>query len=158
MADYAKMRKEYIKGGISYQKLADKYGVPFGTVRRIAKEERWGRQRAEVKHKSMQKSVEAIAAQTADVDSSIHNAAMALLDAFNDSVQGAGGLNAKQLRDYGAALKSIQDVLTNGPSALDIKEQEARIDKLRREAEKTDNAGSGQVTVQMEGDIDGFAG
>ena len=158
MADYAKMRKEYIKGGISYQKLAEKYGVPFGTVRRIAKDEKWGQQRAEVKQKSMQKSVEAIAAQTADVDSSIHDAAMALLDAFNVSVQGARGLNAKQLRDYGAALKSIQDVLTNGPSDLDILEQEARIEKLRREAEKSDSAGSGQVTVQMEGDIDGFAG
>ena len=157
MADYAKMRKEYIKGGISYQKLADKYGVPFGTLKRIARDEKWGEQREQVKQKTMKKTVEAIAAQTADVDSSIHDAAMALLDAFNVSVQGAGGLNAKQLRDYGAALKSIQDVLTNGPSELDIREQEARIEKLRREAEKSDSAGSGQVTVQMEGDIDGFA-
>lgn len=158
MADYEKMRKEYIKGRISYQKLADKYGVPFGTLKRIAREEKWGEQREQVKQKTMKKTVEAIAAQTADVGSSIHDAAMSLLDAFRASVNDCGSLTAKQLRDYGAALKSIQDVLTNGPSELDIREQEARIEKLRREAEKSDSAGSGQVTVQMEGDIDGFAG
>ncbi len=158
MADYAKMRKEYIKGGISYQKLADKYGVPFGTLKRIARDEKWGEQREKVKQKSMKKSVDAIASQTADVNSSIHEAAISLLDAFRSSVDGQGRLSATQLKDYGAALKSIQAVLTNGPSALDIREQEARIEKLRREAEKADSAGSGQVTVQMEGDIDGFAG
>lgn len=159
MADLEKMRKEYIKGGISYQKLAAKYGVPFGTVKRVARDEKWGEQREKVKQKTMKKTVEAIAAQTADVNSGIHEAAISLLDAFKSSVDGQGRrLSATQLKDYGAALKSIQAVLTNGPSALDIKEQEARIEKLRREAEKTDSAGSGQVTVQMEGDIDGFAG
>jgi hypothetical protein len=158
LADLEKMRKEYIKGGISYQKLAAKYGVPFGTLKRVARDEKWGEQREKVKQKSMLKSVDAIASQTADVDNSIHDAAMSLLNAFKSSVDGHKSLSATQLKDYGAALKSIQAVLTNGPSALDIREQEARIEKLRREAEKTENAGSGQVTVQMEGDIDGFAG
>lgn len=157
MADLEKMRKEYIKGGISYQKLAAKYGVPFGTVKRVARDEKWGEQREKVKQKSMLKSVDAIASQTADVDSSIHDAAMSLLDAFRSSVGGQGSLSATQLKDYGAALKSIQAVLTNGPSALDIQEQEARIEKLRRDAQ-ADSGGSKTVTVQMEGDIDGFAG
>lgn len=157
MADLEKMRKEYIKGGISYQKLAAKYGVPFGTVKRVARDEKWGEQREKVKQKSMMKSVDAIASQTADVDSSIHDAAMSLLDAFKSSVEGQGSLSATQLKDYGAALKSIQAVLTNGPSALDIKEQEARIEKLRRDAQ-ADSGGKHTVTVQMEGDIDGFAG
>ena len=158
MADLDKMRKEYIKGGISYEKLAAKYGVPFGTVKRVARDEKWGEQREKVKQKAMQKSVEAIANQTADVDSSIHDAAMSLLDAFKSSVKEQEILSAKQLRDYGAALKSIQDVLTNGPSDLDIREQEARIAKLRRDAEAAESGGSKTVTVQMEGNIDEFAG
>ena len=158
MADLIKMRKEYIKGGISYEKLAAKYGVPFGTVKRVARDEKWGEQREKVKQKAMQKSVEAIANQTAAVDSSIHDAAMSLLDAFKSSVKEQEILSAKQLRDYGAALKSIQDVLTNGPSDLDIREQEARIAKLRRDAEAAESGGSKTVTVQMEGNIDEFAG
>ena len=57
MADYEKMRKEYIKGRISYQKLAEKYGVPFGTLKRIARDEKWGEQREQVKQKTMKKTV-----------------------------------------------------------------------------------------------------
>ena len=158
VADWAKIRKEYIKGGISYQKLAAKHGVPFGTLKRIAGDEKWGQQREKVKQKSMIKSVDAIARQAADVDSSVHDAAMALLDAFQASVGKLGNLSANQLKDYGAALKSIQAVLTNGPTALDIREQEARIDKLRRDAQTADSGGNKVVTVQMGGDIDEFAG
>lgn len=158
MDDWGKIRKEYIKGGISYQKLAAKHGVPFGTLKRIAGAEKWGQQREKVKQKSMTKSVDVIASQAADVDSSVHDAAMALLEAFRASVGDHDNLSATQLKDYGAALKSIQAVLTNGPSALDILEQEARIDKLRRDADAAESGGSKTVTVQMGGDIDEFAG
>jgi hypothetical protein len=48
VADWKKIKAEYIKGGISYRKLADKHKVPFGTLTRIAGNEKWG----ELKRKS----------------------------------------------------------------------------------------------------------
>lgn len=159
MADWAKIRKEYIKGGTSYRKLAAKYGVPLGTLYDKARNERWVDAKKQCHDKTIAKTVDDAADKAGAVGSSVHDAAMALLDAFQASVQAASGdLSANQLKDYGAALKSIQAVLTNGPTALDIREQEARIEKLRRDAQAADSGGNKVVTVQMGGDIDEFAG
>lgn len=155
--NWDKIRNEYIEGHVSYSALSAKYGISRRTIADRGKVEKWVELREQVRAKTVTKSVEAIAKNNADVGSSIHDAAMSLLDAFKSSVVGQGSLSATQLKDYGAALKSIQAVLTNGPSELDIREQEARIEKLRRDAQ-ADSGGSKTVTVQMEDDIDGFAG
>lgn len=49
--DWLKIRNEYINGGGSYRKLAEKYGVSFGTLRRRAETENWVKRRADQLHK-----------------------------------------------------------------------------------------------------------
>ena len=39
--DWKKIKAEYIAGGTSYRKLADKYGVSFSTLRKVAAKEQW---------------------------------------------------------------------------------------------------------------------
>ena len=41
MSDWKKIKAEYIAGGTSYRKLAEKYGVSFSTLRKVAAKEQW---------------------------------------------------------------------------------------------------------------------
>lgn len=70
MADWEKIRNEYIMTNISTRKLAEKYGVPYGTLRGHAEGESWKKQRIAAQRKtsakSAQKSAQAIAAAEAD--------------------------------------------------------------------------------------------
>ncbi len=43
--DWLKIKTEYINGNISYRKLAEKYGIPFPTLRDRATGEKWSDQR-----------------------------------------------------------------------------------------------------------------
>ena len=55
--DWDNIRAEYIGGGISYQKLADKYDIPYMTLRNRATEEKWGNLRKNAGVKSCEKAV-----------------------------------------------------------------------------------------------------
>ena len=39
--DWKRIKAEYIAGGTSYRKLAEKYGVSFSTLRKVAAKEQW---------------------------------------------------------------------------------------------------------------------
>lgn len=41
MADWKAIKAEYIRGGTSYRKLAEKHGVSFSTLRKVAAKEQW---------------------------------------------------------------------------------------------------------------------
>ena len=148
MTDWAKIRREYIKGGTSYRKLAAKYGIPRSNIERKGREEKWSDLKSQANCRSMAKTVDAVSDLNADVDSNVHDAALDLLAAFRKSVKGEKDMSAAQLKDYGAALKSIQTVLTNGPTELDIREQEARIANLRRQADSSGGADTAKLIVE----------
>lgn len=59
--NWKKIKAEYIRGGISQQKLADKYGVPYGTLHRRVMQEGWSAKRKECESKIDQKLTEKIA-------------------------------------------------------------------------------------------------
>lgn len=61
--NWKKIRSEYVKGGISQQKLADKYGVSYATLRRRAEREKW----RELKTKREQKVAEKLPEKLADI-------------------------------------------------------------------------------------------
>lgn len=69
-AEWLKIKNEYINGSISYRKLAEKYGVPFPTLRDRAKKEEWSAQRKSQRDKidtvTLQKTVEKIATSEAN--------------------------------------------------------------------------------------------
>lgn len=44
-ADWLTIRNDYINGGGSYRKLAEKYGVPLRTIAKHAKDENWTKQK-----------------------------------------------------------------------------------------------------------------
>ena len=62
--DWLAIRNDYINGGGSYRKLAEKYGVPFGSLRSRAEKENWTELKKEQLHKisikTAQKTADAI--------------------------------------------------------------------------------------------------
>ena len=49
--DWKKIKSEYIAGGTSYRKLAEKYGVSFSTLKRVAVKEKWTDYREKAREK-----------------------------------------------------------------------------------------------------------
>ncbi len=89
--NWLKIRNEYINGNISYRKLAEKYGIPFSTLKFRAKEENWfenrKKQRNKIETKLAQKTAEKLAEKEADRLARISDAADVLLDKIEAASQ-----------------------------------------------------------------------
>lgn len=152
--DWSRIRRDYIAGKGSYRELSAKYGVPLKTLARRAKEEGWPDLRKQAGHKAATKTVDAIADSKSVAGKKIYDAAIALIDKTMDGIQAIDPEQAKALKSYSGVLRDLQEVLDLRPE-LDIREQEARIEKLRREAEKDTGTGT-EFAVEL-GEADAWA-
>lgn len=130
--DYAKLKREYVRSNISYRKLAEKYDVPFGTLRKVAAKEKWAQLRAQTRTKADTKIIESISDQEAQRAIDIVDVADLLLDKVKEVAENIP-LDTKAIKELTSALKDLKDI-KGYKSPKDLEEQEARIDKLRREA------------------------
>ena len=64
--DWLAIKTEYINGGISYRKLAEKYGVSFNTLKERAIAEEWTKLKAEQHHKTTTKTQQKTAEKISD--------------------------------------------------------------------------------------------
>ncbi len=159
--DWEKLKAEYLQGGISYRQLSAKYGVPFGTLRKKAKADGWAQSRAQIEHR-VDTDVSAVIrsrveAGTAKCKLEVYDVASELLELTKSSMMALsheGPLMPQAIGQYAAALRAIRTAMER-PSEMDIEEQRARIEKLRRETQ-TDN--SQTITVQLEGDLERYGG
>ena len=135
--DWQEIKAEYIAGGTSYRKLAEKYGVPFSTLKEHARREKWTELREKARYKADTKFANLMGEKQANKSAKIDDVADKLLDKIIEILQkndyGVNGV--KQLT---SALKDIKEV-KGIKSDIDLREQNARIDKLRKEIE-SDNA------------------
>lgn len=149
--DWSKLKAEYIAGGTSYRKLAEKYGVSFNTIQGVAKQEKWVELRNQVKDKSTTKMVESIAQDITKNAVKINNVADKLLDKISRMLDEYDELDSQSIKHFTSALKDIKDV-KGIKSDIDMREQEARIEKLRKDTE--DEQKDTSVVVKFEGEID----
>lgn len=158
MADWAKIRAEYIRGGISYRDLAKKHGVTFARLQQVAKAENWVELRKKAYDKALTKSAERIGARKALQVSRITMAADGLLDLIDKSVADmleADQVSPKDISSLANALEKIKGI-KGELSDLDREEQEARIRKIQNDI--NDSSGDRSITVSMEGDLNAFSG
>ena len=151
--DWNKLKAEYIAGGTSYRKLAEKYGIDRNAVQRVAKREKWCDLKSQAKAKSETKIVNAIANDISKKSVKIDDVADKLLDKISDLLDNLE-LDTQSIKHLTSSLKDIKDI-KGIKSKLDIKEQEARIDKLRKDAmeENTDK----EIEVCMGEEADKYA-
>jgi tRNA-dihydrouridine synthase len=137
MADWQKIKTEYITTDTSYRKLAQKYGIDSAVIGRRAKNEEWVTLRQQYIDKTQTKTIDAISNKQVDRAAKLISVADQLLDRVQDLVEmGSELLVAPQnLKHISGVLKDIKDIQMIRSEA-DMREQEARIAKLRKEAEK----------------------
>ena len=135
--DWKKIKAEYIAGGTSYRKLADKHGVSFTTLQRKAKEEKWLELRRQKEDRTETKIVEAISTSDAKKAVDIINVADKLLEKIGELAEKVG--DADTIKKLTSAIKDLRDI-KGIKSEADMREQEARIAKLQKEAQEEDNS------------------
>ena len=137
--DWLKIKAEYIAGGISYRKLAEKHGVSFSQLKDVAVKEKWRELKEQAAEKATTKFVDKEASRAAERLSRIVAASDSLLEAIETTINGyiAGEimLSGKDIKSLSGAIKDIKDV-QNIKHPLDVEEQQARIANLRRQAER----------------------
>lgn len=174
--NWDEIRNEYIQGGISYRALAEKYGVPKRTLEDRAKAEKWVELRRQCRDKTVAKTVEAIAKENAKTNKRINRLANQLMDKLEKAIveldkktiSMKSTLKTEQaevtseyrkvdmtveapvdragIRQLTAALKELKTIL-DVQSDMDKQEQQARIEKLRREAEP-EQQGKSELIIQ----------
>lgn len=119
-ADWKKIRAEYIRGGISHRKLAEKYGVGMSTLERRAMAEKWTDERKKTERKTREK----IAEKTAERDAEETVDYLQMIYDINDEA-------VKHIRELMAVTtdaKSMASYMKALQTAMDIKRTEKSID------------------------------
>ena len=154
MADFKKIKAEYIKGGTSYRKLAEKYGVPRSTLERKAKDEKWTELRRQVECKTEAKIVDAISDDAAEKAVNIIDVADKLLKKINDSMDDMIS-DSQSVKHLTSALKDLKEI-KGYKSSADMREQEARINKLIKEAAK-ETEGDKNIEVVLSSELEEYS-
>ena len=141
--DWKKLKTEYIKGGTSYRKLAEKYGESLSNIKRVAKNEHWVELKNQCKAKAATKIIEIESDMQAERMKRLLTVSDKLLAAVEDAVDKfeAGELMLEKgaLKSLSGTIKDIKDIQSL-KTELDIEEQKARIAILKKQAE-ADNIG-----------------
>ncbi len=149
--DWNAIKSDYIAGGTSYRKLCDKYGVSRTTLQRRAKDEGWVKLRSQAQAKTETKIVETVSNSNAKTANRIIYVADKLLDKIADIIEHID--TTAGIKDISTAIKNIKEI-KGFKSDADVREQEARIRNLEKQAESehTDN----EIRVVIEDDLDNY--
>ena len=138
MADWNKIKTEYITTDTSYRKLADKYGIDQATISRKAKKEDWGSKRQHHLSETQAKILTADTEEKVDRAIRLKTVADKLLDKVEEHINLDAPLSAAALKNLSDALRNIKEAQMIRTEE-DVEEQKARIAKLRKEAEKEEH-------------------
>lgn len=148
--NWKKIKAEYIAGGTSYRELAQKYSVSFSTLRKVASREKWTDLKNKARTKKDTKLVESVAEREANKVTTLQDTADALLQRIYEGVNsGEFVIDTQSIKQITGALKDLQQI-KGVKSELDMQEQIARIDKLRKEATVEDHNNEVRVVIQSE--------
>ena len=159
-ADWKAIKTEYITTNTSYRKLAQKYGVGASTLFERASREKWVEAKEQHQSKTMAKTLNAIGNQQANRAARLQTVADKLLckieDAVDDLNMAELFMDKQALRQITGALKDLKDVQMIRSEA-DMREQEARIRNLQKQAERDDDDKDRRIVVSISGGDDAWA-
>ena len=153
MADWQKIKTEYITTDTSYRKLAEKYGVHYNAIANRSKQEGWISQRNQHCDKTMTKTLDAISDQQVDRATNLISVSDLLLAKVKSLLETDEGVlsDTQSMKHISGVLKDIKEIQMIRSDA-DMREQEARIANLRKQAE-ADNTNTEPVRVIIEDDL-----
>lgn len=155
--DYRKLKKEYLKGGISLKALAEKHGVAYGTLRKVAAKEEWTKLRNETRTNAGREMAKNLGRSQGRAQARIFDTAELLLTKLEACANAMNQMDPASLRRLVGALKDLKEIV-GAKTDMDLREQEARIAKLEQEVEQArDGAEAPTVTVELEGELESYA-
>lgn len=150
---WKRIKAEYIAGGISLQKLAEKYDVSFSTIQKKSMEEKWGNLRKKNRRKVEEKIIDSVSSKEAKKAVDLFDIADLLADKVREIAETVA--DPDSIKKLTSAIKDIRDI-KGIKSDADMREQEARIAKLRKEAED-DTPEDREVNVTFIGDVEEYS-
>ena len=147
MADWQKIKTEYITTDTSYRELSQKYGVHYTNIAKRAKKEDWQQLRKQQTNTTQTKMIQAVERRKVDRATKLLDVSDLLLQKVRERVEALDVLESgsQEFRHLSATIKDLKEIQMIRSDA-DIREQEARIAKLRREAEKEEDTNT-EVTI-----------
>ena len=136
LLDWKRIKAEYIAGGKSLRELAEKYEVSHSTIQKKSMEEKWGNLRKKNRRKVEEKIIDSVSSTEAKKAVDIIDVADKLLEQIKTIIDDC--TSPQQLKNITSALRDLKEI-KGYKSEADMREQEARIAKLRKEAEKEDD-------------------
>lgn len=133
--DWNAIRAEYLAGGTSYRKLAEKYQISLKTIEYRAKKEGWAKQRAQLEGKIRAKTDSDVVKKSVKKSVKINTVADKMLERLFDITESPefNDFSVKEIKEMSIALKGIKEI-KGEKTALDKKEQKARIKNLEKQA------------------------
>ena len=132
---WQKIKAEYIAGGTSYRKLAEKYGVSRTTLERYAKNEQWSELRRQAEVKAEAKIINAVSEKSAKIDDKYFRLVDKLFTKAEEVIDNTPIWQVNSIKEMATALKYLKEC-KGVKSDADMREQEARIAKLQKEAQE----------------------
>lgn len=151
--DWKRIKAEYIAGGTSYRKLAEKYKVKLSALRSVAEREKWVELKAQTQHKTNTKLTETVS----DIEVKKAVDIIEVADKLLEKIEEVAGMvsDPDSIKKLTSAIKDLRDI-KGIKSEADMREQEARINKLRKDAED-DTPEDREVNVTFIGDIEQYS-
>ena len=132
----------------AYRKLAKKYGLNQATVAQKAKADDWASKRKQQAITTQARILESDISTKVDRATRLKTVADRLLERVENMVATDDRLTATAIKNLSDALRNIKDAQMIRTDE-DIEEQKARIEKLRRDADREDKNTS--ITINLEG-------
>ena len=141
---WRKIKAEYIAGGISQRALAEKYGVPWGTMRTRANKEKWNAKRIAAEKKAMQNTERKTAEEVADnavmlqrIKSKLLKKLDGMIDDYPDKnvaemrKKENGALLIYRMKDIAAVYAALEDKTFK--ASVDVEDLSPLVELLRDE-------------------------
>lgn len=152
--DWKRIKAEYIAGGTSYRKLAKKYGVSRSKLQAKATSENWVELKSQAEAKTESKMVDLISDQGAKKAVDIIDVANKLLNKISELMDEVP-LDTQSMKHLTSALKDLKEI-KGFKSDADMREQEARIRNLEKQAE-ADDKDDKEIKVVIEGSLENYS-
>ena len=148
MADWKSIKTEYITTDTSYRELSQKYGVHYTNIAKRAKKEDWQQLRQQQANTTQTKMIEAVERRKVDRATKLLEVSDLLLQKVKERVEALDAIEmgSQEFRHLSATIKDLKEIQMIRSDA-DIREQEARIANLRKQAEKEEQNHDVTITI-----------
>lgn len=132
--DWNLIKTEYITTNTSYRKLGEKYGIHYNIIASRSKAEGWIEQRQQFNDNSVTNALKVIGEEQVDRATKLLGVSDMLLDKVRRLLEEDIGVDTQGMKHISGVLKDIKEIQMIRSDA-DMREQEARIKNLQKQAQ-----------------------